>query len=377
MKNINRIYIVFFLIFASQTIFAQQIGNLDGIYYQAVAIDETGREIVGTDINGKPVYEKTIGIQFTITSGVEGDVLYQETHSVLTDSYGLFSIVIGYGTQTEAGLYDSLMAIPWIDADQFLSVEIAINNDGVYKLVSKQKFMSVPYSFYTDDIADDAITSAKILNETILAEDIGTGSVTSSEILDATILNEDIADGTIDLTTKVTGILPVENGGTGVATLPEGGILIGGGETPVTSLGQATDGQIPIGITGGDPVLANITAGTGIEVVNTSGGIIINSTISGGVNSNGNASINVGNIAAGETWQSGAFVLQQPPELDPIEMGDILIGSADVDMEGCMMNVYLTDVNASVAHARIAIFNGTGAAINLGNGIDIKILVVK
>lgn len=47
---------------------------------------------------------------------------------------------------------------------------------------------------------------------------IDTGAVNSSKILDGTIANADIANSTIDLTTKVTGALPIANGGTGTTT---------------------------------------------------------------------------------------------------------------------------------------------------------------
>ncbi|MCH7536029.1 MAG: hypothetical protein IH948_09890, partial [Bacteroidetes bacterium] len=274
MKTFIKIITLALLLSTSLFSFAQQIGNLDGINYQAVAIDEDGKEIVGMDINGKPLYNKSIGVRFSILSGSNGPILYQETHTALTDQYGLFSLVIGYGVLTGQGTYDTLLNIPWIDADQFLKVEIDIANDGNYKLVSLQKFMTVPYSFYTDDIADNAITSAKILNETILPEDINTGAVetseildetilaedidtsavTTSEILNSTILNEDIANGTIDLTSKVTGILPVPNGGTGAATLTSSGVLLGQGTNPVQALPQAIDDQLIVGVTGSDPL---------------------------------------------------------------------------------------------------------------------------
>lgn len=44
------------------------------------------------------------------------------------------------------------------------------------------------------------------------------GSVSSAHILDATIVNGDIANSTIDLTAKVTGVLPFANGGTNAST---------------------------------------------------------------------------------------------------------------------------------------------------------------
>jgi hypothetical protein len=43
--------------------------------------------------------------------------------------------------------------------------------------------------------------------------------LTSADITDGIIVNADIANSTINLTTKVTGTLPLTNGGTGLATL--------------------------------------------------------------------------------------------------------------------------------------------------------------
>lgn len=56
-------------------------------------------------------------------------------------------------------------------------------------------------------------------------------------------------------------------------------ILIGGSSSDViTNLGVATNGQLPIGSTGADPVLATITAGSGISVSNGAGTITISAT---------------------------------------------------------------------------------------------------
>ena len=179
-------------------VLAQKIGNLNGIYYQAVAVDETGKEIVGTDISGKPLYNKAIGVRFAITKGLNGPVQWEETHTTTTDKFGLFTLIIGKGTSTGAAPYPRMLDIPWIEADQYLKVELAIKNDGNYKLVSNQQFMAVPYSFYTDDIAEDAITTLKILDSTILNQDLRTGSVDTRTLLDSTILNRDLRTGSVD-----------------------------------------------------------------------------------------------------------------------------------------------------------------------------------
>ena len=347
MKKFYSICIFLFLILAGQHISAQQIGDLKGIHFQAVAIDDNGKEIVGMDIHGKPVYNKTIGVRFSILSGQSGPVQYQETHSTLTDQHGLFSLVIGQGKLTSEGLYATLMEIPWIDANQFLKVEISLKNDSNYKLVSLQQFMAVPYSFYTDDIADNAITTAKILNEEILAEDIKEGAVTTSEILDETIVNADIANATIDLTAKVTNVLPVANGGTGLdgTVAADGQVLIGNG----------TDKNFN---------LANLTAGTGIQIVNTPGGIQIASNIQG-VNTQETGLVTVGNIAAGAN-----FVTQVT--LQGVAPGDFVVASFSKPLQGCLMSGYVRNNN----QIEVAIFNGNNTQKNLGDG-TFKVLVIK
>jgi hypothetical protein len=69
--------------------------------------------------------------------------------------------------------------------------------------------------------------------------------------------------------------LPVGSGGTGASTLTNGGVLLGSGTDSITALGQATNGQLVIGSTGADPVLATLTGGANITVTNTAGGISI------------------------------------------------------------------------------------------------------
>ena len=75
--------------------------------------------------------------------------------------------------------------------------------------------------------------------------------------------------------------LTVPNGGSGLATATDGGIVLGSGTDPFTVLAQATHGQIPIGSTGADPVLNTISAGAGITITNTAGNIQIDNTAGG------------------------------------------------------------------------------------------------
>lgn len=71
-----------------------------------------------------------------------------------------------------------------------------------------------------------------------------------------------------------TQYLTVPSGGTGAGTLTDHGILLGSGTDAVTPLAAATNGQLPIGSTGADPVLGNITeTGNALTVTNGAGTI--------------------------------------------------------------------------------------------------------
>jgi hypothetical protein len=281
------------------------------------------------DVDGKPLYEKEIGVRFTITKGLNGNILWEETHTTNTDKYGLFTLIIGQGTQTGSGIYSQMLDIPCIDAYQFLKIEISIKNDRVYKMVSNQQFMSVPYSFYTDDIADNAITTNKIINETVL--------------------NEDIADTTLDLSTKVTNILPVAKGGTGNSSLTDGNVLVGSDTDNV---------RAKVLYSADSTVIITQNADT-INFQAISAPVLVTSDPAG--------TFNIPNIMAGATWVSNAINYQD------IDFGDIIIGSIDTNLQGCMLTAYVSQQNV----IRVAIFNGTGGQVNFDIDVNLKVFVVR
>ena len=71
------------------------------------------------------------------------------------------------------------------------------------------------------------------------------------------------------------GTLGVDQGGTGASTLTDHGVLLGSGTDPITALGVMTNGQLVIGSTGADPVVASITDGEGIDTTAGAGTLTI------------------------------------------------------------------------------------------------------
>jgi len=86
----------------------------------------------------------------------------------------------------------------------------------------------------------------------------------------------------LPLTTGVTGVLPIANGGTNLSSTP-------------------TNGQIPVG-NGTGYALATITAGTGVSVTNGSGSVTVANTGVTSVNGSTGA-VTVTSIGVGQTWQ--------------------------------------------------------------------------
>ncbi|HOK51848.1 MAG TPA: hypothetical protein PLF75_08140, partial [Bacteroidales bacterium] len=118
---------------------------VDGINYQAVALDENRKEIAGHDIYGTVFFDKEIVVRFSIIRDKpDGTVVYSETHTTLTDAYGLFSLTIGHG-QPLVGRFSD---IRWGEAPHFLKVELDYKRNGEFLLMGIQQLMAVPYAMH-------------------------------------------------------------------------------------------------------------------------------------------------------------------------------------------------------------------------------------
>lgn len=70
--------------------------------------------------------------------------------------------------------------------------------------------------------------------------------------------------GQVTLTNGVTGILPVTNGGTGVADPTDHVLLVGSGAAAMTEVAIGTNGQVLLGSTNADPIFGTISNGNNI-----------------------------------------------------------------------------------------------------------------
>ena len=109
----------------------------EGISYQAIAYDNNGFEMSSQEIQ----------LQLSILGdSINGSAEYVESHTVTTDDFGLFSIVIGSG-DTEA----NLSSVNW-KSPKYLKVEM--QNGEQMTTLGVSQFLSVPYSYYSQKSAD-------------------------------------------------------------------------------------------------------------------------------------------------------------------------------------------------------------------------------
>ena len=106
-----------------------------GINYQAVA----------RDTNGNVLVNQALTIKFSVISEITtGNVSWQEIHQDTTNTYGLFTSVIGKGISTSIGSSATFDVIDWGASNHLLKVEIDYGNG--FLDMGTTAFMSVPYS---------------------------------------------------------------------------------------------------------------------------------------------------------------------------------------------------------------------------------------
>jgi len=186
--------------------------------------------------------------------------------------------------------------------------------------------------------------------------------------------------GKVGLTTHVSGILPIANGGTNSSTaLSNNRIMVStGGQIRETA--ALTNGQILIGSTGAAPVVANITAGSGITVTNAAGSITIASTGgSSGFNKlytlTSNNSITFG-TAEKSLMSGGSGVGSLSIPANTLAAGSIInfniAGIMTVSSSECLLKITLGGVTLSTSSNSGEVGNFTNAPFTCNGSITIR-----
>lgn len=111
-----------------------------GINYQAVI----------RDAGGSPVVNQSVGIRMSVVQFPS--VVYQETHTLSTNAFGLVNLVVGSGA---VGIGD-FSTIDWANGPYMLQTEVDVTGGTTYTLISSQEMVSVPYALYAENAGSAA-----------------------------------------------------------------------------------------------------------------------------------------------------------------------------------------------------------------------------
>ncbi|MCF8238357.1 MAG: tail fiber domain-containing protein [Saprospiraceae bacterium] len=102
-------------------------------------------QAVARNAAGEVLNDKSISVRLSISDSTpNGQVVYQETHTVLTNKLGMFSLRIGGGT-VQSG---SMNSIDWGGGTKYLRTEIDPNAGSAYVDLGATPLVSVPYALY-------------------------------------------------------------------------------------------------------------------------------------------------------------------------------------------------------------------------------------
>ncbi len=261
----------------SAPVFAQ--APPQGISYQAVARDADG--LILGDAN--------LLVQVDIyANAIDGPLIWQETHSVSTNEFGLFTMVIGQG-ETQTGIFD---LINWGATSYFLG--IWVDSGTGYELMGVSQLLSVPYALHAGSVdnIDDAdadpqnelITSLEMENDSLIINEGGTthyvdlgenfGCIDYIQLYNDTLLN--IVDGCGDPNmVSLTPLIDDHDWELGDNLMYSSQENVGiGTETPTSSL--HVNGSVAYGISElQGPTDVNLNANNHVIIADVSAGDVI------------------------------------------------------------------------------------------------------
>ncbi len=100
---------------------------------------------IARDNQGNPLANQSLGLKITLIDSVNnGTELYSETHSVSTNTYGLYTVAIGNGTSISG----DMNTIDWATNDKFIKVELDPAGGSNYTNLGVKELLSVPFAMY-------------------------------------------------------------------------------------------------------------------------------------------------------------------------------------------------------------------------------------
>ncbi len=125
---------LFFSLFFAKKMFAQAPQKIS---YQAVVRNATG----------EPVVNQNVAIKINISETTPaGNTVYEETHAVTTNAFGLANLAVGAGTV----ITGNIATINWGVDEYFLNIAVDVSGGSNFVALGSSQLLSVPYALYAE-----------------------------------------------------------------------------------------------------------------------------------------------------------------------------------------------------------------------------------
>lgn len=171
----------------------------DGISYQAVILSNEAIELPGYNSQNDLLVNAVVAFEFTIT-GVNNNIIYQETQLTNTDGNGLVNLIIGQGVP----IIGNFNEIEWNGNRRGLEVKIDLTGGSSFTPLATQDLLYIPFAAHRNITAsgDLNISGSSSFEQQV---DVAGSLVVRGDA----ILSENIS---IDGDTAISGLLTVDGG---------------------------------------------------------------------------------------------------------------------------------------------------------------------
>lgn len=100
---------------------------------------------VARDASGSVLGGQSIGLRISIVTGTPGgSIVYQETHTVTTSPFGLFTVAVGQGSP----LVGTLAGVDWGSGAKYIRIAMDPAGGSAYQDLGTTQLLSVPYALH-------------------------------------------------------------------------------------------------------------------------------------------------------------------------------------------------------------------------------------